>query len=260
MNRFTTAALAAVAIAGMAWPNRAEASFANSLKKQYRAKMSSNPSIAAQQVTADPDMMMGGTTSIGYDPSLVTLVFQNDPFSPNTFDVVESPGFDVQLAQVLVSGPDGAPARFINQNDFMDPPPGLVEEGVVRVSYTRLDVPSPVVLPPQAGFGDYLYGDDYEQGDDLFAVVFYERPINQLTAFSDFAAAVSAKAATYTIYTGPGDTVTMLPEGSNQPQMMTAGEMQPGTVTAPEPGMIGLFAVAGLAALGRRRSRKNCRN
>ena len=74
-------ALVALSLAG-ALPATTEASFASRLGARYGGTLGSNASTSTQQLTADPVSVLRGSTSLSYDPGVVSLsnVFAEDGF------------------------------------------------------------------------------------------------------------------------------------------------------------------------------------
>ncbi|QOV88736.1 hypothetical protein [Humisphaera borealis] len=122
-------------------------------RPRYTARLSSNKVVRRQQLIIDPEGILGGSASVAYDPSLVTLVSAIDP---GDFMITgglvgirsETGGLAIDLIPIdsflgITSGtPTGVPFR---------------EDGFVQIFFDRRDVPSSLGSPsPGAGGGSVI--------------------------------------------------------------------------------------------------------
>lgn len=230
----------------------------------YSGKLASSPAVRQQQLICDPEFPESGTTSVIYDPAIVSL---SSPFEspeppaedPSFFGVVPGPGY--RITTILVEVDDGEGGTFL---DFFfagdgytpgDPLPlegretGFLQVGFVR-DPTATDDPGEID-PRQYGDFTTVDVDDVFQGVDTHAIFFHYN-VNA----PDFVD------ATYTIFADTGtrgnnaDFLRFL-DGTEEttlgPGDLRAAQVRGGLV--PEPSALALFGLGGLLALRRRRAR-----
>lgn len=220
----------------------------------YSGTLSSKPAVRQQQLICDPVEPIRGSTSVLYQPELVTLDgFQYGPgYGPlNGLTAV----VEVQVGQLT---------RLQNLTSFLDNPEGD-ETGYVQVYYELIGsagqiAPDGTVLDEDPGPG--LPG----EGVDTHAFQFTERDFRlqggELSAQGIFPVVI----ATYTIYADEGNR----PSGNRMDFLtgrddagelftLTPRQLASATVTSPEPSGMVLVALAGVGLLRRRRANADSR-
>ena len=239
----------ALAAATTALPSAAEASFAQQLGTKYGGKLSRNPSLRTQALTADPEGVIEGSVSLRYDPAAVTL----QGFLDGTeFDVtaayvgVTFPGNTSPNGQVLLTA-----QQFFQERTAL--PYAVTETGFVQVVYTRTDGLfdddfSDVAEPD--GY-DFLASGGFTAGDETHGYL-----------FGEVDGAPTTGVPLYRLYDDDGEfgqfadylLVDVDGEGTADPVRFTDVE----DAVIPEPSTTSLaLAAAGLAALRRRQRRRH---
>lgn len=212
----------------------------------YSGVLSSNPSLRAQQLACDPDFPISGSTSVIYNPAIVSL--GSDLGNGLGDSLIAGSGYSVTgLVEVVNDGVRRL--QPLTPGSAFDPVGQ--ETGYVQVVYTLLDGGEPGEVSLPQGFG-VVDSDEAVDGVDTHAFTF--RYVDGVAANID---------ATYTIYADLGDT-----HSGNRPDSLTAvddngqvftltpGQLQAAQVrgnVVPEPSSLALLGLCGAALLGRRR-------
>jgi hypothetical protein len=237
--------MAAVAMLGLT----ADVSFGAAARRAggsgYSGALSSNPATRQHQLACDPIMPISGSTSVLYNPAIVTL---STPDVSNAFSLIAGPGYSVTgFVEILSDG-----VRRLQEIDDGQFFPQGAETGYVQVLYTLIGSGTETgqIAPPE-GFTT-VDVDDAVLGVDTHALNF------------QYLDGVPAEInAPYTIYADRGNThsqntadfLTAI-DDQGQQFTLTASQLQPAQVrgnVVPEPASLGLLGVAGLSLLFRRR-------
>ena len=132
----------------------------------YSGCLSTNPTIRQQQLICDPDEPVEGSTSVSYNPTLVTLAGLE--YGPGYGPRLVEDGEFSQFIQgyVEVAGIEGTFLQRIES--FLDSPQGI-ETGYVQVYFELSDGEVGQIAPPEENFIDEIAG---VEGVDTHALYF----------------------------------------------------------------------------------------
>src|SRR5215213_2449542 len=132
----------------------------------YSGCLSTNPTIRQQQLICDPNEPASGSTSVSYNPSLVTLAaLEYGPgYGPRV--IQDGEFFDVIQGYVEVAGNQGTFLQRIES--FLDAPQGP-ETGYVQVYFQQTEGQPGQMTPPETNYIDEIAG---VEGVDTHALYF----------------------------------------------------------------------------------------
>lgn len=212
----------------------------------YSGVLSSNSSIRQQQLACDPDFPISGSTSVIYNPAIVTLGSPDIGGAGNP--LIPGPGYNVSaFVEVVSDGVRRLQPLAAGQAFF----PAGVETGYVQVIYNLQESGDPGSVSVPSGF-NIVDQDERVDGVDTHALTFTYR------------GNVSSEIeATYTIFADIGDThsgnnadfLTAIDDDGNTftlgPSQLQAAQVRGSVV--PEPASLAVLGLGGMSLLIRRR-------